>query len=144
MKKTTARWIRAIGGLLFFIYLLLLIYALFFSESYGRTGGMEGYHYNLVPFREIRRYLQYPQVLGTYAVVTNLVGNIVGFLPFGAILPVLKRNMRSFWKILLLSFEFSAMIEAVSYTHLQWETPLRRCRRWSATVMWCLRVLPTS
>ena len=43
--------------------------------------------------------------------MTNLVGNIVGFLPFGAILPVLKRNMRSFWKILLLSFEFSAMIE---------------------------------
>lgn len=111
MKKTTARWIRAIGGLLFIIYLLLLIYALFFSESYGRTGGMVEYHYNLVPFREIRRYLQYPQVLGTYAVVTNLVGNIVGFLPFGAILPVLKRNMRSFWKILLLSFEFSAMIE---------------------------------
>ena len=72
---------------------------------------MAGYHYNLVPFREIRRYLQYPKVLGTYAVVTNLVGNIVGFLPFGSILPVLKRNMRNFWKILLLSFEFSAMIE---------------------------------
>ena len=36
---------------------------------------------------------------------------MIGFLPFGAILPVLKRNLRSFWKILLLSFELSGMIE---------------------------------
>ena len=92
------------------IYLILLIYFLFFAESYGR-GAAEEYRYNLVPFREIQRYLLYPHILGTYAVLTNLVGNVAGFLPFGAILPVLKRNMRSFWKVLLLSFEFSAVIE---------------------------------
>lgn len=110
MKKQTARRIRIAGGLLFVIYLFLLIYFLFFAESYGRTGAEE-YRYNLIPFQEIRRYLQYPHILGASAVLTNLVGNVVGFLPFGVILPVLKRNMRSFWKILLLSFEFSAMIE---------------------------------
>lgn len=111
MKKQTARRIRVVGGLLFIIYMVSLIYLLFFAESYGRTNGLEEYRYNLVPFREIRRYLRYPEVLGPYAVLTNLVGNVVGFLPFGAILPVLKRNMRSFWKILLLSFEFTAVIE---------------------------------
>ena len=110
MKKQTARRIRIAGGLLFVIYLILLIYFLFFAESYGR-GAAEEYRYNLVPFREIQRYLLYPHILGTYAVLTNLVGNVAGFLPFGAILPVLKRNMRSFWKVLLLSFEFSAVIE---------------------------------
>lgn len=113
MKKTTARRIRAAGGVLFAGYLLLLIYFLFFAESYGRAGGMGEYRYNLVPFREIRRYLLYPRQLGMFAVVTNLAGNIIGFLPFGAILPVLNRNMRSFWKILLLSFEFSAVIETI-------------------------------
>lgn len=110
MKKRTAKRIRVVGGLLFLIYLLLLIYFLFFAESYGRSGGEE-YRYNFIPFREIRRYLLYPHLLGTYAVLTNLIGNVMGFLPFGAILPVLKKNMRSIWKILLLSFEFSAMIE---------------------------------
>lgn len=113
MKKSTARWIRAVGSVLFVLYLLLLIYFLFFAESYGRAGGMEEYRYNLVPFREIRRYIRYPKQLGAFAVVTNLAGNVIGFLPFGAILPVLNRNMRSFWKILLLSFEFSAVIEVI-------------------------------
>ena len=111
MTKKTARRIRTAGGVLFLIYMILLIYLLFFAESYGRARGLEEYHYNLVPFREIRRYLCYPEVLGTYAVVTNLAGNVIGFLPFGVILPVLKRNLRSFWKILLLSFELSGMIE---------------------------------
>lgn len=110
MKKQTAKRVRVVSGLLFLMYLFLLIYFLFFAESYGRSGGEE-YRYNVIPFREIRRYLLYPHLLGPYAVLTNLIGNVVGFLPFGAILPVLKRNMRSFWKILLLSFEFSAMIE---------------------------------
>lgn len=111
MKKQTARRIRVVGGLLFLSYMFLLIYFLFFAESYGRTGAEE-YRYNLIPFQEIKRYLQYPEILGTSAVLANLVGNVIGFLPFGAILPVLNKRMRSFWKVLLLSFEFSALIEA--------------------------------
>lgn len=118
MKKETAKRIRRAGGALFVIYLLLLIYFLFFAESYGRANGLAEYRYNLVPFREIRRYVRYPKVLGAYAVITNLAGNIIGFLPFGAILPVLNRKMRSFWKILLLSFEFSAVVEV---TQLIWK-----------------------
>lgn len=111
MKKATKNRIRAVGMILFIIYMMLLIYLLFFAESYGRAEGLEEYRYNLVPLREIRRYLQYPEILGTYAVATNLVGNVIGFLPFGAILPVLRRSVCSFWKVTLLSFEFSALIE---------------------------------
>mgnify|MGYP004691294179 FL=1 len=111
MKASTGKKIRIVGGILFALYMFLLIYFLFFSESYGRAAGLEEYHYNLTPFREIRRYLHYPGLLGAYAVVTNLAGNVIGFLPFGAILPVLKRNMRCCWKVALLAFEFSAMVE---------------------------------
>lgn len=111
MKMKTAKRIRAAGGALFILYMLLLIYALFFAESYGRATGLEEYHYNLIPFREIRRYLYYPHLLGIYAVVTNLAGNILGFLPFGAILPVLyRRARRPFWCIFF-SFSFSAAVE---------------------------------
>ena len=111
MKASTGKKIRIVGGILFALYMILLIYFLFFAESYGRAAGLEEYHYNLVPFQEIRRYLRYPGLLGAYAVVTNLAGNVIGFLPFGAILPVLKRNMRRCWKVALLAFEFSAMVE---------------------------------
>lgn len=110
MTKQTARRIRVVGGLLFFTYMMLLFYFLFFAESYGRTG-MEEYRYNLIPFQEIQRYLLYSETLGILAVLNNLAGNVIGFLPFGAILPVLNRFVRSFWKVLLLSFEFSALIE---------------------------------
>lgn len=111
MTAKTAKRIRMAGSVLFVSYILLLIYFLFFAENYGRAKGLEDYHYNLIPFQEIKRYLRYPDVLGAYAVITNLAGNVIGFLPFGAILPVMNRSMRSFWKILLLSFEFSAVVE---------------------------------
>ncbi|MDD2959228.1 MAG: VanZ family protein [Lachnospiraceae bacterium] len=112
MKVRTAKRIRAVGGILFLIYMILLIYFLFFAESYGRGGAGE-YRYNLIPLREINRFIRYPDVLGMRAVIVNLAGNVIGFLPFGAILPVLRKPMRSLWKITLLSFEFSAAIEVM-------------------------------
>ena len=52
----------------------------FFSEWYGRTGGkLSEYRYNLVLFKEIRRFLTYRETLGTFAVLTNVVGNVVIF-----------------------------------------------------------------
>lgn len=49
----------------------------------GRTYSERAYHYNLVPLKEIMRFIRYRKVLGTYAVVLNLVGNIIAFMPFG-------------------------------------------------------------
>ena len=39
------------------------------------------YRYNLIPFVEIRRFWVYRKQLGLMAVVTNLFGNVIGFLP---------------------------------------------------------------
>ena len=111
MTRRTARRIRVVGVLLFVTYTLLMFYFLFFAESFGRTG-MEEYRYNLIPFQEIKRYLLYPEQLGTVSVLNNLAGNVIGFLPFGIILPILNRSTRKGWKLLLLSFEFSALVEA--------------------------------
>jgi len=36
---------------------------------------------------------------------------VIGFMPFGALLPIFSRQMRRPWKITLLSFEISAIIE---------------------------------
>lgn len=38
---------------------------------------MEDYHYNLVLFREIKRFILYRNQLGTFAVFSNLFGNIL-------------------------------------------------------------------
>lgn len=69
------------------------------------------YHYNLIPFLEIRRYLKYRDQIGVWRVILNLVGNVVGFMPFGALLPVILRRKIGFWKVCLLSFELTLVIE---------------------------------
>lgn len=113
MTGRTKRRIRRLGILFFVLYLALLIYFLFFAESYGRSGGDRVYSYNLVPFLEIKRFFQYREQLGAAAFFTNIFGNVLAFVPFGAILPVINRRTRSFLLILLLSLQFSLMVETI-------------------------------
>ena len=86
MNSRMKRRIELASRILFWIYLALLMHVLFFSEYYGRTAVME-YRYNLQLFREISRFWTYREKLGMAAVLTNLVGNIVCFMPFGFFLP---------------------------------------------------------
>lgn len=97
--------------MLFLLYLILLTYFLFFSEGFGRVYTERGYSYNLEPFKEIRRFWEFRRELGFLAAFTNIAGNVLCFVPFGAILPVLNRRARHFAVIVLLSFEFSLLVE---------------------------------
>ena len=86
MSRLTERQVRILGSALFLVYMGGLIYFLFFAENYGRSAQGIGYRYNLVPLREIRRFLENEEILGRRAVFLNVAGNILGFVPFGAIL----------------------------------------------------------
>ena len=55
----------------------------------------------------------YRKQLGLMAVVTNLFGNVIGFLPFGFILPVILDKMRSGWLIVLAGFGLSVTVEVI-------------------------------
>ena len=70
----------------FILYMGLLIYFLLFAEAF-RENAVDEYRYNLIPFREIMRYIQYHKTIGTGRVLLNLLGNIIGFAPFGFFLP---------------------------------------------------------
>ena len=70
-------------------------------------------HYNLVPFREIKRFLVHRETLGIMAVMLNLVGNIVAFVPYGLFLPIMFPKNRSLWRIALLTFDFSFAVEVI-------------------------------
>lgn len=91
----------------------MLSYFLFFAEIMGRTNLTGSYHYNLVPFLEIRRFIVYRKKLGMMAVLVNLLGNIAAFLPFGFFLPTLSAKNRNFLYVTLMSFEFSLLIECI-------------------------------
>ena len=67
-----------------FVYYIFNCYGLFFifSEQFGRVPS-DTYHYNLKPFTEIKRYLNYAKEIGSFYVILNLLGNVVCFMPFG-------------------------------------------------------------
>ena len=101
MEKEKKR-VHPLPVILFMIYMGLLFYLLFFSETYGRTMD-SGYRYNLELFKEIRRFWNNRESLGTGTVFINLVGNIVAFAPFGFFLPVFSKPGRNIFGCVLLS-----------------------------------------
>ena len=69
------------------------------------------YRYNLTLFAEITRFITYRSTLGFRAVAVNLAGNVLAFVPFGVILPKLNQKNARFFRIFLISFFFSTLIE---------------------------------
>ena len=102
---------RFLGKVLFVLYIGFIIYFLLFSDLYGRTGVMEEYRYNLVLFKEIKRFWQYREQLGWYAMFTNLFGNVIIFIPFGFFMPMASKH-RSFLATLFYSFGLSLCVES--------------------------------
>ena len=96
MRGRISGWQRLVSQLVFILYLGVLFYFLFFSERYGRTDVSDEYHYNLVLFREIKRFYRYREILGMKSVMINLAGNVAAFMPFGFFLPVLWPKRASF------------------------------------------------
>lgn len=113
MKQRIFGWQRVVSQLVFILYLCALFYLLFFSERYGRTDASEEYHYNLVLFREIRRFYEYREILGIQSVLVNLVGNVVAFMPFGFFVPILWPKSRNLFTVALGSFCFSLFVETI-------------------------------
>lgn len=99
---------------MFFVYILLLIYFLFFAEWYGRSAEVHVEpQYNLIPFYEISRFWKYREQIGIWNVFLNLAGNVIGFLPFGFILPVMNRDLRKGGLVVFFGMMMSIMVEAM-------------------------------
>lgn len=96
---------------LFILYCIALFFILFLYGS--RTGNQfhvrvfSKEHFemtNIVPFRTIFSYLEsaYHFTINTNIVVTNLLGNLLMFIPMGMALPVLfEKKFDKLWKTIL-------------------------------------------
>lgn len=113
MTDNRQKRILFIGRALFFIYLLVLIYFLFFSDKYGRTSGTGDYRYNLIPFNEIKRYILYSDKFTSEQILVNILGNVGAFLPFGFFVPITLEGYKSFLKVTFISLVFSACVESI-------------------------------
>ncbi len=113
MNELTKKRLKRAGGLLFYIYIIILSYFLFLSEHYGRGYVVESYRYNLEFFKEIKRFILYRELLGYETFIVNILGNILAFAPFGFLLPFIHKRYRGFFKIIFLSLLFSLTVESL-------------------------------
>ncbi len=104
---------KALCWVLFAAYLAVLIYFLFFADMLGRTDAAKTYDNNLILFREIRRYWKYRSLIGFPYVFLNLAGNILVFMPFGFLLPIMSRRLRGFFRIVLSGLALSLVVEFI-------------------------------
>ena len=93
----------------FWIYFIVLIYFLLLSERTEYTY----YRYNLVLFQEINRFLNGSKYFNTKEIMLNLLGNVIGFVPLGFILPIIRRKKAFSFVCVIFVFLFSLTIEMI-------------------------------
>lgn len=93
----------------FWIYFVVLVYFLLLSERKEYTY----YRYNLVLFREIERFLNGAKYFSTKEILLNLLGNVIGFIPLGFLLPIIRRKKTFSFLCVIFVFLFSLAIEVL-------------------------------
>jgi glycopeptide antibiotics resistance protein len=124
LKNQSKNKYTKVGWLLFYLYIILLFYFLFFSEQFGREQSAN-YRYNLEFFKEIKRYFNYRERVGFIYFTVNIIGNVLAFVPFGFLVPLLKKanwkdnsfamkkKILNFFSITFSSMFFSLCIELI-------------------------------
>lgn len=102
--------IRTLGKILFICYVIFILYFLLVSDWYGRDGRLPEYTYNLELFKEINRFWKYRESLGFFVVFSNLLGNVLIFMPLGFVIPMASKY-RSFVAACVYSFLLSLVVE---------------------------------
>lgn len=103
--------IRVLSRICFVIYMVILVYFLLLSDGFGRGNQYIDFRYNLIPFREIIRFIRYRQYIDFGSVMVNLAGNVAAFMPFGALIRWVV-NKKVFWyQAVLYTLLFSLSVE---------------------------------
>ena len=102
------KWIK----ITFVIYILILIKLIIFKYPYEQlveiaaswqpevflTGLRSA---NFVPFKTIKMYIEYSDRLNSFE---NLIGNILAFVPFGMMFPLMNAKVRNFGYVIFNAF----------------------------------------
>lgn len=119
MKEKGQRSVRVKDWILwggFGLYALVLLYILFLSRNpwSGFTIGDYFRNFtNFVPFRTVAGYIRSYQKGFEAVAIKNLLGNLLLFLPMGALLPFLFSRLNRFWRVLLAILGIIVAVELV-------------------------------
>ena len=102
-------YIAILSKLILFKYIPLSQIIEHFNFTY------DGYHWrdnNFIPFKTIHFYL-YLADINLNIRIENLVGNIIGFAPFGFILPLLSKGFQKLSKVTIATLLLSLTFELI-------------------------------
>ena len=112
--------------IMFVVYAIAMAYFLFFRHGFN-VGGTYWEHIsmniNIVPLYTIKQNLylilkQSNPYLVPHAII-NLLGNIIGFIPFGILLPLLLKQARAFKKFFFYAISSIVLIELIQLLTLR-------------------------
>jgi glycopeptide antibiotics resistance protein len=98
------------------LYVIALFYVTLFAWNYGASlgpVGPGGRNYNLIPFRSIYRIAVYSHDI--IDPIRILLGNVILFIPFGFLFPLIFPKFRQYVKVTVLGFCTSVFIEAYQF-----------------------------
>ncbi len=104
---------------IFYMYIIVLIAVTLVPLSYALHRVPSVHDINFVPLKSISYTLQHSSLLRQKfrlaEISGNLVGNIILFIPFGLLLPVVRKKQYSFSRIFFAGLFCSACIESIQY-----------------------------
>lgn len=109
--RTAAKFHRVTIFILLILYLAYLTYLTFFSHLYGRE--LTHRSVNYIPFATVIKYLT---IVNSPAIITtNVLGNIVAFMPMGFLFPMASSKLLRFKRTFFAIFIATATIEVMQY-----------------------------
>ncbi|ASV66942.1 MULTISPECIES: VanZ family protein [Cytobacillus] len=114
-------WMKLVGWVVFVIYILLLTKFILFKYPYsyssilnnfiGNNPYFSWYNHNFIPFKTITEYLKLSNEISLSIRFDNLFGNLIGFLPFGFLMPLLFQRFYRLKKVTTATFTLSLFYE---------------------------------
>ncbi|MDF9615197.1 VanZ family protein [Bacillus cereus] len=125
MQSSTQKYVQWIGWGLFLPYSFVLLFKLLLGRSafyfgnltyFFETGDWHSIHgglINLVPFRSTIRYLTEFDSYNIDIVLMNTLGNVIIFIPFGFLLPLLFKQINNVKMASKIFIKFILLIESL-------------------------------
>jgi len=111
-SKRTSQFLRGLTWAVLTLYSATVIYWMFLG--FGRVVHTEGpLHYNLVPLRTVFLYFDLGNELSLSSRMVNLLGNVVVFIPFGFLTPLLRSSRIPLLKISLYAIPCILLLECL-------------------------------
>lgn len=111
MKRNKERVYDILLYSIFLVYIIILFIILFMRVRYVRS-------YNIIPFQSIGDYLFSDDIIIRSFALSNLLGNIVLFIPLGGYITLFNRNKHIGWNLLRI-LVIGIVIEAIQYVSMR-------------------------